>query len=92
MQYHSHSIRSAFDAHIGKKGRVQLHGAAATRHVVRLRRECKQKAANTVSGQKQALMLAQLRQCVTKLKEEIVAVSEERDRLRTEVCMLRTAV
>ena len=37
-------------------------------------------------------MLAQLRQCVTKLKEEIVAVSEEPDRLRTEVCMLRTAM
>ena len=79
-------LRSKFDAHVAKKGRVK--GVAARRHLVRLRREFREKANHSVNKQQAMRLERQLRA----MEIEQRKTAEERDRLRAEVCLLRIAV
>ena len=78
-------LRSKFDAHVAKKGRVK--GVAARRHLVRLRREFREKANHSVNKQQAMRLERQLRA----MEIEQRKTAEERDRLRAEVCLLRIA-
>ena len=78
-------LRSKHDAHVAKKGRVK--GVAARRHLVRLRREFREKANRSVNKQQAVWLERQLRAMDIEHRKR----AEERDRLRAEVCLLRIA-
>ena len=78
-------LRSKLDAHVAKKGRVK--GVAARQHLVRLRRDFREKANRSVNKQQAVWLERQLRA----MEIEHRKTAEERDRLRAEVCLLRIA-
>ena len=85
--------RSIFDAHVPKKG-GRCHGIAARRHMARLRREFREKAAKAVENHRDAELRARVRQGnlqIENLEGEKAKALHEQDQLRTEVGKLRTA-